>query len=223
MAWAERTIGRSQEGQPIHAAAFGVGQTAVLIHGGIHGDEPGAVRAVERLRDTLGDWAGPRVVLVPCVNPDGLAAARKENARGVDLNRNFSAASWRREHPIGYDPGPAPLSEPESRALAALIEAERPACLVAVHQPFACVNYDGPARALAQRMAAACGWPVREDIGYPTPGSFGSRYGVDLGLPVVTLELPRPAGEDELRRAVAALRVACCAWGGADEPMLSPR
>jgi protein MpaA len=28
------------------------------------------------------------------------------------------------------------------------------------------------------------------DIGYPTPGSFGSKYGADRGLEVVTLEIP---------------------------------
>ena len=37
---------------------------------------------------------------------------------------------------------------------------------------------------------------VTADIGYPTPGSFGSRYGVDLGLEVVTLEIPA-VGEDQ--------------------------
>jgi protein MpaA len=59
-----------------------------------------------------------------------------------------------------------------------------------VHAPFACVNYDGPAAAWAKAVAAACGWPARGDIGYPTPGSLGSWLGVDRGLPVLTLELP---------------------------------
>ena len=62
--------------------------------------------------------------------------------------------------------------------------------MVAVHAPFACVNYDGPAAPWAQAVAAACGWPARADIGYPTPGSLGSWLGIDRGLPVLTLELP---------------------------------
>jgi hypothetical protein len=53
--------------------------------------------------------------------------------------------------------------------------------VIAVHAPFACVNYDGPpaAAAWAQAVAAVCGWPARGDIGYPTPGSLGSWLGVD--------------------------------------------
>ena len=205
-----RIVGRSIEGRAIEARSFGEGATVALVHGGIHGDEPGAVEAVRRLEAALA--AAPpaaRVVTIASVNPDGVAAGRKDNARGVDLNRNFPARSWRADGPPGYHPGAAPLSEPESRALAELIDVERPARLVAVHQPFACVNFDGPARALAERMAAACGWPVREDVGYPTPGSFGARYGIDDGREVITLELPRPADEAALAAAVAALAVAC--------------
>jgi protein MpaA len=77
-----------------------------------------------------------------------------------------------------------------------------------VHQPLACVNWDGPARDLAARMAAACGWPAIADVGYPTPGSFGAFYGVDGLRPVITLELPRPATDADLDAAVRALLVA---------------
>ena len=203
-------IGRSLEGAAIEARGFGGGPTLALVHGGIHGDEPGAVEAVRRLERALSAAPpGSRVVTVACVNPDGLRAGTKDNARGVDLNRNFPARSWRAEGAAGYAPGEAPLSEPEATALAALVEAERPARLIALHQPFCCVNYDGPARALAERMATACGWPVRESIGYPTPGSFGARYGVDEQREVITLELPRPADEAALAKALSALLVAC--------------
>ncbi len=206
-------IGRSIEGRPIEAIAIGAGRTRLLVHGGIHGDEPGAVEAVERFV-TLLDGTGPRVVAVPAVNPDGLAARRKDNARGVDLNRNFPARSFCPGAIPGptaatrYDAGPSPLSEPESAALAALVAREDPCVLVALHQPLACVNFDGPARDLAARMAAACGWPAVADVGYPTPGSFGARYGVDEQRPVITLELPRPASEGDLAAAVRALLVA---------------
>jgi murein peptide amidase A len=213
---AHRCIGRSLLGRPIEALSAGDGPTRLLVHGGIHGDEPGAVLAVERFA-TLLAALGVRVVVVPAVNPDGLAAGVKDNARGVDLNRNFPSRSWRPGQLFGpgavtgarYLPGPAALSEPESAALAALIDVERPHRLVAVHQPLRCVNYDGPARALAERMAAACGWPVVADLGYPTPGSFGARYGTDDQREVITLELPRPASEADLAAALRALRAAC--------------
>jgi protein MpaA len=87
--------------------------------------------------------------------------------------------------------------------IAALIEREPIRAAVAVHAPFACVNYDGPAAAWAAAVAAACGWPARSDIGYPTPGSFGSWMGLDGGLPVLTLELP-PGPLSGFREAAAA-------------------
>jgi protein MpaA len=127
---------------------------------------------------------------VPVANPDGFLAGTKNNAHDVDLNRNFAARSWQRAHRPGYDPGPAPESEPETRALAALIERSGATRLIALHSPFRTVNFDGPARALAEQMAALNGYGTSADIGYPTPGSFGSRYGHDLGLEVITLEIP---------------------------------
>ena len=126
----------------------------------------------------------------------------------MDLNRNFAATSWRREHQPGYDPGERPESEPESRALVELIARTGATRLVALHSPFRVVNYDGPARALAEAMAAANGYGASGDIGYPTPGSFGSRYGVDLGLEVVTLEIPAVSEEQAWQENRAALRVA---------------
>ncbi|HEX2572831.1 MAG TPA: DUF2817 domain-containing protein [Polyangia bacterium] len=204
--------GRSVEGRALVAYSLGrmEERPLALVFGGIHGDELDTPRAVAALASSLREGpGGGHVLLVEAVNPDGLAAGTKDNARGVDLNRNFPSINWSDLHPPGYAPGTSPLSEPESAWLAALIERFEPQRLVAIHQPFRCVNFDGPARELAERMAHACGWPAVADIGYPTPGSFGSCYGVDRGLPVITLELPRPLDEEDLGRAVAALRIAC--------------
>jgi protein MpaA len=173
----------------------------------VHGDEPASVEAVVGLVRRLragGIGAGPLVV-VPALNPDGLARGTKNNAHDVDLNRNFAARNWRAEHAPGYFPGAAPLSEPEARLLAGLVEAHDVRGVVAVHAPFACVNYDGPAAAWAEDVAQACGWPARGDIGYPTPGSLGSWLGVDAGLPVLTLELPPGPLASFGRQAAAAL------------------
>jgi protein MpaA len=173
----------------------------------VHGDEASSVEAVvglvRRVRASEVD-AGPLVV-VPALNPDGLARAVKNNARDVDLNRNFAARNWSAEHAPGYFPGTAPLSEPETRLLAELVDAHGVSAVVAVHAPFACVNYDGPAAAWAEEVARACGWPAQSDIGYPTPGSLGSWLGVDRGLPVLTLELPPGAHAAFSRQAAAAL------------------
>jgi len=203
-------LGRSVERREIYAERFGPdGPVALLVFGAIHGDEPGSAELCRRYCGFLdGQPLQRAVIVVEAVNPDGLEAGTKDNARGVDLNRNFAARSWRREHPLNYDPGAAPLSEPESAALAALVERSAPAVIVAVHQPLACVNWDGPAEALARQMSAACGWPARASVGYPTPGSFGACFGVDRGLPVITLELPRSLDDAVWAGCIAALECA---------------
>jgi protein MpaA len=165
----------------------------------VHGDEPASTEAVLELGIWLaGRPAGRPVWVLPAMNPDGLVAGTKNSATDVDLNRNFPARNFTTEHQPRYCPGLGPLSEPETQALAALVDSEPMAGVVAVHAPFGCVNYDGPARDWAGAVAAACGWPVREDIGYPTPGSLGSWLGGDRGWPVLTLELP-PGPYDQFR------------------------
>jgi len=199
-------LGRSVEGRPIAAYRFGGAGAPLIVLGGVHGDEPASVAAVValayRLRACAVDRDEVPVWLIPALNPDGVARGTKNSARDVDLNRNFPARSFSTAHAPGYFPGPAPLSEPESRALAELIERERVCGVVAVHAPFACVNYDGPAAAWAEAVAAACGWPARADIGYPTPGSLGSWLGLDRGVPILTLELP-PGGIENFRGPAA--------------------
>jgi murein peptide amidase A len=203
-------IGRSLENRPIFGRRFGGRGAPLLVFGGIHGDEPASVDALLGLYARLGEGTPP-LWLVPAANPDGLVAGRKNSARDVDLNRNFPARSFAQQHAPGYFPGPAPLSEPETRAIAALVDGQAGEPIwgaLAVHAPFACVNYDGPAAAWAAVVSAACGWPARGEIGYPTPGSFGSWLGVDRGLPVLTLELPPGPLADFRAPAAAALDAA---------------
>jgi protein MpaA len=188
LGWEE--LGRSTEGRPIVGRRFGGAGAPLLVFGGIHGDEPSSVEALLELAARLAPTARGPLWLLPAANPDGLARGRKDSARDVDLNRNFPARSFTTAHAPGYFPGSAPLSEPETQIIARLVEREPIRGAVAVHAPFACVNYDGPAAPWAAAVAAACGWPARGDIGYPTPGSFGSWLGIDRGLPVLTIELP---------------------------------
>ena len=199
-----RRIGLSVEGRPLDAWRFGAeGGPPLLVLGGVHGDEPSSVEATRELGRRLASGAVVAEVpvwLLPALNPDGLVRGHKNSARDVDLNRNFPAANFSPAHRPGYFPGAHPLSEPETAALAALIEQAGIRAVVAVHAPFACINYDGPAAAWAERVAAACGWPARADIGYPTPGSLGSWLGIDRGVPILTLELP-PGPLDGFREA----------------------
>jgi protein MpaA len=206
-------LGVSVAGRPIEAVDVAGARAApgrgALIFGAIHGDEPGAAELCRRFLVELAERPPLyRTIVIAALNPDGLHAGRKNNARDVDLNRNFDARNWQREHRAGYDPGPAPRSEPETALLAALVERWRPRALVAVHQPLGCVNWDGSGRALAEAMSDACGYPAVASVGYPTPGSFGSRYGVDDGACVVTFELPRPVPDADWAGCLRALRCA---------------
>jgi protein MpaA len=131
---------------------------------------------------------GRKVVLLPVANPDGLAHNSRNNARGINLNRNFDTAN-RIKSPISGD---RPLSEPEARAIERLIRQYAPDRIVSIHQPLACIDYDGPAYPLAVRMALYCNLPVRK-LG-AKPGSLGSYAGISKGIPIITLELPASAG-----------------------------
>lgn len=203
-------IGQSVHGRWIDAITIGDGNEMVLFLATIHGNEPAGTPLLYRLAHELerdpARLHGRRVVLIPVMNPDGLLEDLRNNVRGVDLNRNFPASN-RRERPSS---GPDPLSEPESTALHEFITRDTPVLIVSIHQPLACVDFDGPARTLAEAMARACRLPVRK-LG-AMPGSLGAFAGEELGIPVITLELPRDAmrhtSEDLWDRYGPALRLA---------------
>jgi len=61
----------------------------IYISTGIHGDEPaGPLAALELLR--ANEWPdNVEITLLPCLNPLGFAANRRENPAGIDLNRDY--------------------------------------------------------------------------------------------------------------------------------------
>lgn len=191
-------LGRSAEGRPLTLYVFGSTGPATLVMGGVHGSEPTGAEVAERLAQFLRthpDSRRGRVVgVLPRANPDGLARNTRGNANGVDVNRNFPAKNWRKSPKGDSHGGPEPASESETRAIIQAVEMLRPAAIVSIHSISTndpCNNYDGPAEALANRMAKENGYPVKASIGYPTPGSFGTWAGVERRIPVITLEFPR--------------------------------
>lgn len=125
--YAERVdLGHSVEGRPITAvriARTAAPAWAVRVLGTHHGDEPVAalvaVALAERLvADPTRIPADAEVWIAPDVNPDGLAAHTRANAHGVDLNRNYDY-----EWGPASNPGSAPFSEPETRAVRAFTRA----------------------------------------------------------------------------------------------------
>jgi len=162
-----------------------------MIIATIHGNESAGTPLVGELERHLRAHprlvSGRKVVIVPVANPDGMALKLRANVRGVDLNRNFPAENFRGASRHGAKP----LSEPESRVLQSLIYKYVPSRVISIHQPVACIDWDGPAEKLARAMAATGKLPARR-LG-SRPGSMGSWVGLDLKLPIITLELPRAA------------------------------
>ena len=201
---------RSVLGRPLEVTVTGDGERTVLMLAGIHGDEAQGVdiaRALAEEARQRPDLLHARVVIMPAVNPDGLAAGTRGNARGVDLNRNYPTDNFAPGQPGDrFYGGPQPASEPETRAVLAVIEEYRPDLIVALHAPLACVNYDGPAQDQAAAFARAAGLPLEPDLGYATPGSLGTYYGREAGIPVITVELGDSVNEwSQLRGALLEL------------------
>lgn len=192
----DEVVGTTVLGRPIEAVVFvppsyARARPPAIVFGAMHGDEPASVLQAERLAEELLERPpGRETWIIPALNVDGLLAGTKNNANDVDLNRNFASANWTAEHKGGYFPGATPESEPETQALVALIARIGGERLIALHATYKVMNWDGRGRTLAEEMGRLAGYPASGDIGYPTPGSFGSKYGNDLGLEVVTVEVP---------------------------------
>ena len=106
--------------------------------------------------------AGVHLWLVPTVNPDGLATGTRQNAHGVDLNRNWPTAWKHNGVPWdGYYSGPRPMSEPENRAMRAFILRVKPALTIWYHQPLDVVYGSDPHVAVLEHYARLSGLPYR--------------------------------------------------------------
>lgn len=170
----------------------------VLIMGGIHGDEYSSVSLVFKWMETLNKhhsglfhWR-----VVPLMNPDGLLnipKATRQNANGVDLNRNFPTSDWldlaekywvkkTYRNPRRF-PGHFAASEPETKWFLNQINTFQPEVIIAVHAPHKLVDFDGP-----QQPPVKLGKLRLRRLG-TYPGSLGNYGGTTLEMPVVTVEL----------------------------------
>jgi predicted deacylase len=202
--WRVERYGRSVRGAElrVHLPA----RPRHLLVAGMHGEEPETVQLARGVLERV-DADAATCAIVLCANPDGIADGTRQNARGVDLNRNFPATTWRAgttpSYPAGIDPahrvsanrtnisstGATPLSEPESTALAALIERLGPSLVLDLHAPLELVlTTPLVPEAVARELADAAGMEVTDDIGSPVPGALRDWLG-DNGVPCVTYEL----------------------------------
>ena len=184
---ASQQLGRSYDGRPIQALHVDGEGPRILVVGCIHGDECEGVevtRLLERSQTDADLW------LVHQLNPDGFASGRRTNARGVDLNRDFLAATQR-----------------ETRIARKLILHLRPAVTIWFHQPQSVVRAWGPSRATARRYARLAGVPYRS---LAWPAGSASRWQNGIGQISFVVELPTGELRDAAARryADAVLRLA---------------
>jgi murein peptide amidase A len=161
-------IGRSVQGRPIVALETGDARSSVrvVVVGCIHGDEPAGI-AITKILAARDAPAGVDLWLIPDMNPDGVAAHTRENARGVDLNRNFPW-DWRKapRQAWAYTPR-GPLSEPESRAVYRLLLRLRPRLVIWYHQALGVVDESGGSVSIERRYSALVHLPFKRLTRFP--------------------------------------------------------
>lgn len=184
----------STEKREIKISIFGNDdKNKIAFIGGIHGNEPQGVyivnKLIEYVNKTPNILKSKRILFIPSANPDSVIKSKRVNANGVDINRNFPAKNWQKSiKKDSYYSGNSPASEVETRILMNYLAKFNPKIIINIHSPYKVVNYDGPSLDLANFISKYNKYPVKGDIGYPTPGSFGSYYGFDKKIKVITLE-----------------------------------
>ncbi len=175
-----------------------------LIIGGVHGDEPEGVYLVESFLEWAKDMYQKGHILkpwiaIPCLNPDGFSKRERVNSNGVDLNRNFPSKDWSKEHKEPrYYPGNHPASEVETQSIIELIEKYNPQVIIHCHSWKPLVVYTGTqVIEIAKAFSDASGYPLHEDIGYPTPGSLGQYGFQEHEIGVVCTEEREGASREE--------------------------
>ncbi len=169
-----------------------------LVIAGHHGSEAEGTVLLSSMLRTLKP-AHLRCGVITAINPDGLFRGTRCNAAGVDLNRNFPSNDWS-PNPVMYrfnteepqntrlSPGKQAASEPETAALLDLIDRSRPKRILSIHAPLACID-DPRLSDYGRRLADETNLPLVGDVGYATPGSFGT-WANENGIHLITVELP---------------------------------
>jgi hypothetical protein len=94
-----KKIGKSFENRDIYSIGIGKGATRVLVWSQMHGDESTATRSLfdlfrflaaddefNNIRSSITDNLS--LVFIPMLNPDGAERWQRENAQGIDINRD---------------------------------------------------------------------------------------------------------------------------------------
>jgi predicted deacylase len=215
-----RSIGASRQGRAITATTFGAGAKTILFTGAIHGNEISS-------RNLMNLWineldanarsipAGVRVVVIPTINPDGVAANSRYNAAGVDLNRNFDTSDWKKDvetvngTPLPNGGGATRASEPETQAMVNITRELRPVLTMSYHSSasYAIANTCGNSGGLASAYAQITGYRnmtgVSGAFAYQITGTYDDWICERLGLASVLIELASSTNAEFSRNRAA--------------------
>lgn len=202
--WRCEPFGSSASGIELHAWWPTMRRPTRVLSAAIHGEETSTLQLAQHLlRCVHADDAC--AVVVPVLNPDGVLACTRQNARGVDLNRNFPTADWQATPSRTYwpttttrtaqrrtqlsSPGSEPGSEPETQAIMGLIERVEPELVIDLHAPLEClIARSDAAFEVATHLAEPAGLPIVRELQQPTPGDAAT-WCAQQGITAVTYEV----------------------------------
>lgn len=181
----------------------------IFLIGRFHGDEPEGEYILEKLIDKLKNNnfdSAYNIYIIPSLNPSGKKLFTRGNANKIDLNRNYPTKNFSPDsvnpHTKNLSAG-TPASEKETEAMIAWVEKYNPVRIISIHSDLHLVDYDGPARQLAEQMSLDCGYKLVDNIGYPTNGSFGTWAGIEKQIPVITLETWKAKTKEDFEKIYA--------------------
>lgn len=191
-----RQLCTTASGLPVFDHVFGPkDRPAVVLMGGVHGDEPeGVALAQSLLAELVQNYVYSYTLhIIPSFNPDGLLLKQRTNANNVDLNRNLPTRDWQASATKAkYPPGPEAASEAETKALVELLESEDLRFIFSLHsfeRYMIHTNFD--CSPIDELLHKTTGYEIKSDIGYPAPGSLGTYAGLERKIPTITYEIER--------------------------------
>jgi len=139
----------SVKGKPIekivisHKDSEILDERVILFVGGIVGTEPIGTpiitRMIEHIKTQPQLLKNRKVIFLPQVNPDGVESHSRENAKGVDINRDFP----KNKENFGE-------CQPETQAVIETIDTYKPESIITVHQSEG-IDFDFPDETLKER------------------------------------------------------------------------
>lgn len=178
----------------------------ILFIGVFHGDEIEGEYIINKIEDKISNNIDLlnkyQVYTLPCLNPDGKHLKTRCNSSKIDLNRNYPTKNFG-EKAVDNNgeimfAGETAASELETKFMMEIIEEINPNIIISIHSPLYLVDYDGPAKKLAEFISKKNNYPLVENVGYETPGSFGTWAGIEKQIPLITLETKKIEKEEDL-------------------------